>query len=157
MDTILRNLVFVFVGISILGFGVLGWYVRTLRQKVLRLYGGKISEKDAAENVIRRVMNMEETLQEFSPKINALESVAKTSVQKMGFLRFNPFQDTGGDNSFALALLDSEDNGVLISSFYAREGVRVYAKNIVHGKTRYPLSEEEKKVLDDTMKKVAHE
>ena len=73
------------------------------------------------------------------------------SVQKVGFLRFNPFQDTGGDNSFALALLDRENNGVILSSFYTREGVRIYAKQIENGASRQALSDEEKKVLEEAL------
>ena len=82
-----------------------------------------------------------------------LEKISHVSIQKVGFLRFNPFQDTGGDQSFILTLLDRDNNGVLISSLYARGGVRIYAKNIERGKAKHPLSKEEKEVLEETIRK----
>lgn len=69
-------------------------------------------------------------------------------IQKIGLLRFNPFKDTGGDQSFILALLDKFDTGIVISGLYARSGTRWYAKRIVKGKgIEYELSDEEKKAI----------
>jgi len=70
------------------------------------------------------------------------------SIHKIGLLRFNPFREIGGDQSFSLALLDDENNGTIISSLYSREGVRIYAKAVQKGKTtKYPLTEEEKRAI----------
>lgn len=74
-------------------------------------------------------------------------------IQKIGLLRFNPFKDTGGDQSFILALLDANNTGVIISSLYSRSGPRWYAKRITLGKGHdYELSDEEKKVLKEALK-----
>lgn len=71
-------------------------------------------------------------------------------IQKIGLLRFNPFKDTGGDQSFILALLDNNDTGVVISSLYSRSGMRWYAKKIIGGKaTEHELSDEEKKAIKE--------
>jgi len=70
-------------------------------------------------------------------------------IQKIGLVRFNPFKDTGGDQSFILSLVDGNDTGVIISGLYARSGTRWYAKKIVKGKSvEHDLSEEEKKALN---------
>lgn len=70
------------------------------------------------------------------------------SIHKVGLLRFNPFREIGGDQSFSLALLDNDDTGVIVSSLYSREGVRIYAKSIQKGQSiKYPLTEEEKQTL----------
>jgi hypothetical protein len=58
-------------------------------------------------------------------------------------VRFNPFEDTGGNQSFALALLDAEGNGWVLSSLHARSGTRVYAKAIREGRADGALSDEE--------------
>lgn len=77
-----------------------------------------------------------------------IEQEGQFHIQKIGLLRFNPFKDTGGDQSFILALLNAQDTGVVISGLYSRSGTRWYAKKIEHGKgTEHDLSEEEKKVL----------
>lgn len=69
-------------------------------------------------------------------------------IQKIGLLRFNPFHDTGGDQSFILALLDSHDTGVVISSLHTRTGTRWYAKGVLSGRGQeHELSNEEQKAI----------
>lgn len=69
-------------------------------------------------------------------------------LQKVGLIRFNPFKDTGGDQSFVLALVDGNDTGVVISGLYSRAGTRWYAKKVVSGKgVDYELSDEEKAAI----------
>ena len=68
-------------------------------------------------------------------------------VQKVGVVRFNPFGDVGGNQSFVIALLDNSLSGVIIQSLYSREGVRVYSKQIKRGESEYALGEEEKEAI----------
>lgn len=71
-------------------------------------------------------------------------------IQKIGLVRFNPFKDTGGDQSFILSLVDGNDTGVIISGLYSRSGTRWYAKRVVKGKSmEHELSDEEKKALNE--------
>jgi hypothetical protein len=77
-----------------------------------------------------------------------IEKEGQLHVQKIGLVRFNPFKDTGGDQSFVLSLVDGNDTGVIISGLYARTGTRWYAKRVIRGKSlEHELSEEEKKAL----------
>lgn len=88
-----------------------------------------------------------ENLKEYSVK---LEKDGLLHIQKVGLVRFNPFKDTGGDQSFILSLMDGKDTGVVISGLYSRSGTRWYAKKVVDGKgVDYELSEEEKKSLKE--------
>jgi len=81
-------------------------------------------------------------------KTGEVAEETKSHLQKMGFVRFNPFSDTGGDQSFCLAILDGQDNGIVISSLHSREQTRVYAKEIVAGKPKgVELSKEEREAL----------
>ena len=73
-------------------------------------------------------------------------------VQKVGVVRFRAFEDTGSDLSFAVALLDSEDNGVVLSSLFGRTESRVYAKPVEHGASSYLLSTEENEALSKAKK-----
>ncbi len=80
-------------------------------------------------------------------RVAILEREAKGHLQKTATIRFNAFPDTGSDLSFAIALLDGSDNGVVLSSLYGRSESRVYAKPIAAGKSTYALSDEEKEAL----------
>ena len=76
------------------------------------------------------------------------------SIHKVGIIRFNPFGDIGGDQSFSVALLDGKNTGIVISSLHTKEGTRVYSKPIVKGEAdKYVLTEEEKKVVKIAMQK----
>lgn len=76
-----------------------------------------------------------------------LENIAKACFQRMSVKRFNAFENTGSDLSYAVALLDMNGNGVILSSIYGRDESRTYAKPIVNGKSKYHLSGEEEEVL----------
>jgi hypothetical protein len=81
-------------------------------------------------------------------RCDTIEKRQQFHIQKIGLLRFNPFKDTGGDQSFILALLDAKDTGVVITALYSRSGTRWYAKKVAKGKgLEHELSEEEKKAL----------
>ena len=76
-----------------------------------------------------------------------LERASRSHLQRVGFLRFNPFRDAGGDQSFALALTDQDGNGVAISSLHSRDVTRVYGKPLVGWESPYPLTEEEQQAI----------
>jgi len=76
-----------------------------------------------------------------------LEDLSQRTIQKVGVIRYNPFADTGGDQSFAIALLDSLGNGVVLSSLHSRTDTRVFAKPVHSGRSKYQLSDEEQDAI----------
>ena len=76
-----------------------------------------------------------------------LEAITQRAVQKVGVIRYNPFADAGGDQSFAIALLDAEGNGLVVSSLHSRTETRVFAKPVRAGRSTYPLSDEEQQAV----------
>jgi hypothetical protein len=76
-----------------------------------------------------------------------LHKAAPGNLQKVGVVRFNAFPDTGSDLSFAIAILDGRNNGVVLSSLFGRSESRIYAKPIQGGVSTYPLSDEEREAL----------
>ncbi len=96
---------------------------------------------------IRRLKKAEEDIKELFKSSKVLEKMASQSIQKVEVIRFNPFKETGGDQSFAIALLNSQNNGLIISSLFTRQGNRIYSKPIKNGESKYPLSKEELEVL----------
>lgn len=80
---------------------------------------------------------------------NKIHKLSHSGLHKMGIVRFNPFRDIGGDQSFSVALLDGDNNGVVLSSLYSRDGVRIYAKQLKNSiSDNYQLTEEEKHAID---------
>jgi len=99
----------------------------------------------------REMMEARRTLQDVDARIREARERLRGSVQNVGMVRFNPFRDAGGDQSFCIALLDEKQNGVVISSLYARDGVRVYGKPIQAGASTYTLSEEERQAISKAL------
>lgn len=81
-------------------------------------------------------------------KVNDIERTIIQTLQKVGIVRFNAFDNVGSDLSFSIALLDNNDSGVVISGIYARDSSSTYAKPISSGKSKYSLSAEEIQAID---------
>jgi hypothetical protein len=71
-----------------------------------------------------------------------------SAIRHVGLVRFSPFHDTGGDQSFALALLDGQQCGVVVTGLHARTDSRLYAKPIDHGASTYSLTPEEREAME---------
>lgn len=82
-----------------------------------------------------------------------MDDVLQRSLTRVGVVRFRAFEDMGGDLSYAVALLDSHNNGVLFSSVFGREGSQAYVKPIENGASSYTLTEEEQRALREAMGK----
>ena len=76
-----------------------------------------------------------------------------TCMQKVGLVRYSAFKDTGSDLSFALAILDKYNDGIVLNGIYSREMSNIYAKPIKEGKSTYTLSEEEKEAIEKAIDK----
>lgn len=83
-----------------------------------------------------------------------LENKVKGCIQKVSMLRYKAFEDVGSDLSFSIALLDSNNDGVMLTGIYGRNDSTVYAKPIDKGISRYDLSDEEQEVLDNAIKQI---
>ena len=129
--------------------GFLFFYYFKVNKKIdLLLEKGKIKGlRNVLFSHIEKTKELDVGLKDAFNKIKSLEDISKISFQKMGVVRFNPFSDMGGNQSFAIALLDNQNNGFVISSFFVSEGNRVYAKSVVAGKSEYTLSGEEKDAI----------
>ncbi|MGZ9160030.1 MAG: DUF4446 family protein [Candidatus Limnocylindrales bacterium] len=92
---------------------------------------------------LEKVYTLGREVERLSARTGSLESVMPRAFQRVGLVRYNPFEETGGNQSFALALLDADGNGWVLSSLHARSGTRVYAKAISGGRSEAALSEEE--------------
>ena len=105
-------------------------------------------------NEMKAVAEENERLKQENERIDALLQLAITRVS---VVRFRAFDDMGSDLSYAVALLDSHNNGVILTSIFGREDSRSYVKPVENGTSTYALMEEEQQALDEAMRKVVTE
>lgn len=89
--------------------------------------------------------------QELEAENKRLDAWLQTAITRIGVVRFRAFEDMGSDLSYAVALLDSHNNGVILSSIFGREDSRSYVKPIKDGQSTYTLTEEEQQALHEAM------
>jgi len=136
---------------------VLSYLYWQLSNHYRRLIGKSKKEdlKEILDGQLVKTNEVAEALAETEKRIHSIESDLPNNLKKVGLVRFNPFPDAGGDQSFSVAFLDRKNNGVVITSLHARSGTRVYSKPVVRGdKGNYELSEEEKKAIEEAKKSI---
>jgi hypothetical protein len=120
-----------------------------------RLTGGiaKKNLKSVLEELLKEASEGREKTKLLSSQLKKTDETGLFHLQKVGLVRFNPFAETGGDQSFCLSLLDGHDSGLVISSLHSRETTRIYAKPVKEGKKDgYALSEEEERAIKQAKK-----
>ena len=126
-----------------------GWVV--YRELQLRRFLGSAKEGDIRhllDILIRDLAGTNEALDNVKQAIVQIQKKDVSHIQKIGLVRFNPFRDAGGNQSFALAILSDENTGVVLTGLHARETTRIYIKDLVKGVCRSELSKEEKEVIE---------
>ena len=129
--------------------------VRKLGRRIESITRG--SDEGSLEAVLgshlERVRQVVRDVEQVGARTAVIERALQGSFGRVGLVRFNPFEDTGGNQSFALALLDGRGDGFVVSSLHARSGTRVYAKGITAGASESTLSEEESAALQQALTK----
>jgi hypothetical protein len=99
--------------------------------------------------IVKEMQGMKKDIAFLKDQCVRIEKEGQFHIQKIGLLRFNPFKDTGGDQSFIISMLDAFDTGIVISGLYSRSGTRWYAKKVERGRgVEHELSIEEKKAIE---------
>ncbi|MBT3355934.1 DUF4446 family protein [bacterium] len=143
--------------LSFLVFALLIWSVAqqftlfSLKKKQQIFFSGK-SAKNLEQIILenqKALLSADNDISDLYEITTKIHELAHLGIYKIGMIRFNPFRDIGGDQSFSIALLDGENNGLTISSIYSRDGVRVYTKSIQNKSSqKHPLTEEEKRAIE---------
>ena len=120
-----------------------------LRRRLRRLIGeGEgLGLDELLDKQFGRLDTVAERVEALNRLHHELEALLQQSIQKVGVIRFNPFADTGGDQSFAVALLDAQGNGVVLSSLHGRADTRIFAKQVQAGRSKHALSDEEQDAI----------
>lgn len=120
-----------------------------LRRRLRRVLpeGESSGIDEILDRQLKRIDGLTERIDALNKLHRELESLSQRTIQKVAVIRYNPFADTGGDQSFAIALLDSLGNGVVLSSLHSRTDTRVFAKAVQGGRSKYQLSDEEQDAI----------
>ena len=146
-------LIVIAVLMTILFIGMVIILIRTAninkryQQFMKKLGNGRNIEEDL-ENYMYRVEKVEKQNADIVSFCKGLEEDVTTCIQKVGIVRYNAFKDTGSDLSFALAMLDEKNNGVVLNGIYSREMSNIYAKPVENGESKYTISAEEQEAID---------
>ncbi|HSW47859.1 MAG TPA: DUF4446 family protein [Candidatus Saccharimonadales bacterium] len=147
----MQSLLFVLVLlVVVVWLSVITFYLRRMIRNYSLLTEGmrKKTLEDILTNMVKEQKISKKDIAFLSQRCDNIEREGLSYIQKIGLLRFNPFKDTGGDQSFILSLINAEDTGVVITALYSRSGTRWYAKRVNNGKgVEHELSEDEKKSL----------
>ncbi len=148
------------VVLSLIGIGLAAAalvQLRSLSARFTSSLGGDQSADSLEATLSAHMSRVEEVnlrLATLESEYDRLSITGALASQKISVVRFNPFGDTGGDQSFSLAVLDAHNSGYVLSSIHGRQGTRVYVKPIDFGKSKYQLSTEEDQALSQAIKRV---
>ena len=107
----------------------------------------KADEPKNLKELLAQFKKVKGDLKKTSKEVESLKNNIQLTIQKVGITRFTPFKETGGNQSFSIALLDKNNDGVVITSIYSKERSRIFAKPIESGQSTYELSQEEKETI----------
>jgi hypothetical protein len=137
----------VFIGIAIL-IGTF-WVINT-EKRLKRFFLGK-KAKDLEETIISMqndIADLKKAREDLRGEMAFMDARIKKGIRKLQTIRFNPFRDQGGNQSFAIGMLNEEGDGIVLSSLYSRERMSIFAKPIKNNRSEFELSTEEKEVLE---------
>jgi hypothetical protein len=156
LDAVVVGLL-VAVAILFVGLLLLIRQSRRLASRLDAITGG--SEAQSLESVLgahlERVRAVVVDVDRLAARTALVERDLRQTLGRVGLVRYNPFEETGGNQSFALAVLDGNGDGFVVSSLHARAGTRVYAKAVKAGAAEAALSDEEAAALREALAKTA--
>jgi hypothetical protein len=147
--------VYIVIGLGVAICGLFGWVLylqirlRRLREQYSRLMAGSngIDLEGLLNQHVDDVRKALDTVSELETRARTMERTLQHTVQWIGIVRYNPFRNTGGAQSFALAVADARGDGFVLSSLHARENTRVYAKPLNQWESEYTLTDEEREAI----------
>ena len=153
MSTVYVN--YILIGLAVVLCGLVAWVVvlqvrfSRMSKQYTRLTTG-VDGQNLQEILNQHVDEVRKALaivSDLDTKTRRMDRTLKHSMQWMGVVRFNPFRNTGGDQSFAWAIVDGYGNGIVLSSLHSRENTRVYVKPLQKWESVYSLTDEEKQAI----------
>ena len=141
------NIIIYILSAAVVALGY--WAIRT-ENRLKKLFAGKKAKtlEDVMNAIAADLKNLRASSGTLEENINSIESRLKKSIKGVETVRFNPFKDSGGNQSFAIALLSENGDGVVLSSLYSRERMSVFAKPIKKFSSEFDLTTEEMEAVN---------
>ena len=155
-ETSVKSTIFLYITLGINILLLILYIISCINLKKLnknyKTFMKKLGNGNNIEEILKGYISKVEETSSQQEKIvsycNKLDKNISLCIKKIGIIRYNAFKDTGSDLSFALALLNDQNDGVILNGIYSREMSNIYAKQIKNGKCNNKLSEEENKALE---------
>lgn len=141
--------VFLFIGFLVLLINNIK--INNRYNNFMKKLGNGKDIKEDLEIFMNKVDNVEKQNIEIIDFCKTLNNNMSKCIQKIGIVRYSAFKDTGSDLSFAVALLNEDNNGIVFNGIYSREMSNIYAKPVNKGNSRYTLSEEEIQAINEAV------
>ncbi len=150
------NIIIISIAIISLLIAIISLYytIKTKRryEKLAMRLGRGENIADVLKKYISQVNELEKKDNEIISYCKNLDDEINKSIKKVGLVKYNLYNTTKNDLSFALALLDNKNNGIIINSVYGVDNSNVYCKLIINGNSKNKLSEEEKEAIEIAIK-----
>lgn len=104
------------------------------------------------QKYVKSVEEIKKENSEIEQYCKKIDEDSKQNLKKIGMIRYNAYKDTGSNLSFALAILNDNNTGIVLNGIYGRDTSNIYAKPVVEGKSEYALSKEEKEAIEKATK-----
>lgn len=127
------------------------WRMAAIRRQLTAITRGtdNMNLEEVLVSHLDKVQHIEKRTDQVEKAIAVLQAQIPDCIQRVNMIRYDAFEDVGGQQSFAIALLDGRGDGIVLTSVYSRLEIRVYAKAIRNGRSSHTLSEEEARVVKD--------
>lgn len=147
--SLVEFLLFLILGVLVVWFATIEFRLIRLTRTLRLLFTGRSGAdlEQVLRDYMERMDRVDETVRAVHARAARIEEKAPLTISHLGIVRFNPFADKGGDQSFAVAFLDDHGDGVVFTGLHSRSEVRVYAKPIVGNASTYPLTSEESEAI----------
>lgn len=148
-------LLFIILGVILIWIATIEYRFSRLTRTLRLLFSGRsgVDLEQVLRDYVVRMDRSDATVSALNQRAAMIEKSTPQNVRHVGVVRFNPFPDKGGDQSFAVALLDGHADGVVFTGLHSRADARVYAKPVVGGNSTYALTDEEKEAINRAMAK----
>lgn len=145
--------IYTIIGILCVWVIVLTWVVILTRTHYFNLVSRtkKYKIDDVLDRLLENDENFQKEIEGLKKELKQIIAKSQFHLQKIGLVRFNPFERIAGEQSFVVSLIDEQNSGILINFIYTHDGLRVYTKKVKYGKGEgYELSEEERKAIKES-------
>ncbi|MGN1327631.1 MAG: DUF4446 family protein [Clostridia bacterium] len=107
---------------------------------------------DMLQEYVKKVDDVKSENSEIERYCKKLDNDSKENLKNIGLVKYNAYKDTGSNLSFALAILNDKNTGIVLNGIYGRDSSNIYAKPVINGKSEYALSKEEEEAINKALK-----